>query len=41
MRCLGELRQVAAENVILHQEQGSLPEPRHTVVAVLLEDRER
>jgi predicted RNA binding protein YcfA (HicA-like mRNA interferase family)/predicted RNase H-like HicB family nuclease len=26
-----ELRQVAEENVILHQEQGSLPEPRHTV----------
>jgi hypothetical protein len=26
-----ELRQVAEENVILHQEQGSLPEPRHTI----------
>jgi predicted RNase H-like HicB family nuclease len=26
-----ELRQVAEENVILHQGQGSLPEPRHTV----------
>ena len=26
-----ELRQVAEENVVLHQEQGSLPEPRHTV----------